>query len=63
MRMLELRTRLPVFEWYWKWRRYEDVLQQLRTFDELSLHDLGINKSDFESIARGTFRGHGREEP
>jgi uncharacterized protein YjiS (DUF1127 family) len=37
-------------------RQRQQILQELSEFNERDLHDLGINRGDFESIVNGTFR-------
>jgi len=36
-----------------RWREYRRAMSQLERLNENDLRDLGINKTDFEAIARG----------
>jgi uncharacterized protein YjiS (DUF1127 family) len=37
-------------------RQRAQILRELSEFDERDLHDLGINRGDFDSIVNGTYR-------
>jgi uncharacterized protein YjiS (DUF1127 family) len=39
-----------------RWIRYQSLMSELRALDCLQLKDLGITGSDFDSIARGTYK-------
>lgn len=43
------------------WLQKQAVLEELHGCDDRILQDLGIGRSDFDAIASGTFRRHGRD--
>ena len=40
---------------YREWRKYRNTVNELSYLSKRELDDMGISRSDIESIARGTF--------